>query len=138
MFEVIDHTADVAFVVRAKSKEDLVRDATSALHYICFGKLPDRNYSEKRILKIEGLNFEDALITLLNEIIFLFDAYKLVFSGINSVKVYQNTIETEMFFSQFSPEQHIPLVHIKAATYGGGKIRILENGDLYITVILDI
>lgn len=138
MFEIVDHTADVAFVVRAKNKEDLLKDAADALYYIYFGKLPDKNYSEKRILKIDGLNFEDALISFLNELIFYFEARKLVFSGINNVKFSQNTIEAEVFFSQFSPEQHLPLVHVKAATYGGGKLRVLENGDLDITVILDI
>lgn len=138
MFEIVDHTADVAFTVKAKTKEELVKDAANALYYIYFGKLPEPNFSQRRKVKVEGLNFEDALVSFLNEIIYLFDAHKLVFSGIENIKISQNTIDADLLFEKFSPDCHSPLIYVKAATYGGGKLQISQSGEMSITVILDI
>ncbi|MCS7214061.1 MAG: archease [Candidatus Calescibacterium sp.] len=144
MFEIIDHTADVAFVVKAQDERSLIKDALDALHYIYFEKLPDRSdNSEKRTVKVEGINLEDAIISFLNEIVYIFDSQKLVFSGVQDIDVFYRedgevVIESQLLFSKFSPEKHNPVIYVKAVTYGGANIKRDENNNLQMTLIVDI
>lgn len=143
MFEIIEHTADIAFVVRARDKKDIVKYAADALHQIYFGEMPKREeFSVTERVEIDGVNFEDALIAFLNEIVFLFDARKLVFCGAEDIAIEETDertlIKAQILLTNFSEKSHNPLIHIKAVTHGGARLERDESGNYQIQIIVDI
>jgi SHS2 domain-containing protein len=155
MFEIMDHTGEAGFTVKAKTKEEIIRDSIDALYYIYFGedkfeekkkreKDEKNKGSSKRIklkIKSDGVDFIDALITLLNEIIFLFDTKKIAPFKLEKVKINENKekaeIEVEMLFESLKENNLIPKIYIKAVTYGGAELK--KEGEYFLLpIIVDI
>jgi SHS2 domain-containing protein len=160
MFEIMDHTGEAGFTVKAKTKEEIIRDSIDALYYIYFGedKFEEKKKREKdekigseknkgsskkiRLkLKSDGVDFIDALITLLNEIIFLFDTKKIAPFKLEKVKINENKekaeIEVEMLFESLKENNLTPKIYIKAVTYGGAELK--KEGEYFLLpIIVDI
>ncbi len=176
MFEIMDHTGEAGFTVKAKTKEEIIRDSIDALYYIYFGedkfeekkkreesegigeienniiegniieKIGDEKnkvISKKIRLKIksDGIDFIDALITLLNEIIFLFDTKKIAPFKLEKVKIIEDKekaeIEAEMLFESLKESNLNPKIYIKAVTYGGAELK--KEGEYFLLpIIVDI
>jgi len=155
MFEIIDHTGEAGFTVKAKTKEEIIRDSIDALYYIYFGedKFEEKKKREKdeknkgsskkiRLkIKSDGVDFIDALITLLNEIIFLFDTKKIAPFKLEKVKISEDKekaeIEAEMLFESLKENNLTPKIYIKAVTYGGAELK--KEGEYFLLpIIVDI
>jgi Protein of unknown function DUF101. len=153
MFEIMDHTGETGFTVKAKTKEEIIRDSIDALYYIYFGEdkfeekkkmeesekigeiennIIEGNIIEKKIgaeknkgigkkirlkIKSDGIDFIDALITLLNEIIFLFDTKKIAPFKLEKVKISEDKekaeIEAEILFESLKENNLNPKIYIK-------------------------
>jgi SHS2 domain-containing protein len=176
MFEIMDHTGEAGFTVKAKTKEEIIRDSIDALYYIYFGedKFEEKKKREeseeigeienniiegniiekigdeknkgvgKKIrlkIKSDGIDFIDALITLLNEIIFLFDTKKIAPFKLEKVKISEDKekaeIEAEMLFESLKENNLNPKIYIKAVTYGGAELK--KEGEYFLLpIIVDI
>ena len=155
MFEIMDHTGEAGFTVKAKTKEEIIRDSIDALYYIYFGedkfeekkkreKDKKNKASSKKIrlkIKSDGVDFIDALITLLNEIIFLFDTKKIAPFKLEKVKISEDKekaeIEAEMLFESLKENNLTPKIYIKAVTYGG--VELKKEGEYFLLpIIVDI
>jgi SHS2 domain-containing protein len=170
MFEIMDHTGEAGFTVKAKTKEEIIRDSIDALYYIYFGedKFEEKKKREesegieeiegniekigaeknkgvgKKIklkIKSDGIDFVDALITLLNEIIFLFDTKKIAPFKLEKVKISEDKekaeIEAEMLFESLKESNLNPKIYIKAVTYGGAELK--KEGEYFLLpIIVDI
>jgi SHS2 domain-containing protein len=176
MFEIMDHTGEAGFTVKAKTKEEIIRDSIDALYYIYFGedKFEEKKKREeseeigeienniiegniiekigdeknkgvgKKIrlkIKSDGIDFIDALITLLNEIIFLFDTKKIAPFKLEKVKISEDKekaeIEAEMLFESLKEKNLTPKIYIKAVTYGGAELK--KEGEYFLLpIIVDI
>lgn len=176
MFEIMDHTGEAGFTVKAKTKEEIIRDSIDALYYIYFGedkfeekkkreeseeigeienniiegniieKIGDEKNKDvgKKIrlkIKSDGIDFIDALITLLNEIIFLFDTKKIAPFKLEKVKISEDKekaeIEAEMLFESLKEKNLTPKIYIKAVTYGGAELK--KEGEYFLLpIIVDI
>jgi SHS2 domain-containing protein len=176
MFEIMDHTGEAGFTVKAKTKEEIIRDSIDALYYIYFGEdkfeeKKKREESEKigkiesniiegniiekigdeknkgvgkkiRLkIKSDGVDFIDALITLLNEIIFLFDTKKIAPFKLEKVKLSEDKekaeIKVEMLFESLKENNLTPKIYIKAVTYGGAELK--KEGEYFLLpIIVDI
>jgi SHS2 domain-containing protein len=177
MFEIMDHTGEAGFTVKAKTKEEIIRDSIDALYYIYFGedKFEEKKKREKsegiegeiesnitevniiekigdeknkgvgkkiRLkIKSDGIDFVDALITLLNEIIFLFDTKKIAPFKLEKVKISEDKekaeIEAEMLFESLKESNLNPKIYIKAVTYGGAELK--KEGEYFLLpIIVDI
>jgi SHS2 domain-containing protein len=177
MFEIMDHTGETGFTVKAKTKEEIIRDSIDALYYIYFGEdkfeekkkreksegiegeiesnITEGNIIEKigdeknkgvgkkiRLkIKSDGIDFIDALITLLNEIIFLFDTKKIAPFKLEKVKISEDKekaeIEAEMLFESLKENNLNPKIYIKAVTYGGAELK--KEGEYFLLpIIVDI
>jgi len=172
----MDHTGEAGFTVKAKTKEEIIRDSIDALYYIYFGedKFEEKKKREeseeigeienniiegniiekigdeknkgvgKKIrlkIKSDGIDFIDALITLLNEIIFLFDTKKIVPFKLEEVKIIEDKekaeIEAEMLFESLKENNLTPKIYIKAVTYGGAELK--KEGEYFLLpIIVDI
>jgi len=155
MFEIMDHTGEAGFTVKAKTKEEIIRDSIDALYYIYFGedKFEEKKKREKdeknkgsskkiRLkIKSDGVDFIDALITLLNEIIFLFDTKKIAPFKLEKVKISEDKekaeIKVEMLFESLKENNLTPKIYIKAVTYGGAELK--KEGEYFLLpIIVDI
>lgn len=172
----MDHTGEAGFTVKAKTKEEIIRDSIDALYYIYFGedKFEEKKKREeseeigeienniikgniiekigdeknkgvgKKIklkIKSDGIDFIDALITLLNEIIFLFDTKKIAPFKLEKVKISEDKekaeIEAEMLFESLKENNLNPKIYIKAVTYGGAELK--KEGEYFLLpIIVDI
>jgi Uncharacterized conserved protein len=161
MFELMDHTGEAGFIVRAKTKEEIIRDSIDALYQLYFGedKLQEKkelekiyeetkNNSKNKIvekirlkIKSDGIDFTDALITLLNEIVFLFDTKKITPFRLEGVKMIENEdkteIEAEILFDRLKDSGLLPKIYIKAVTYGGAELK-KEEDYFVLPIIIDI
>jgi len=53
MFEIMDHTGETGFTVKAKTKEEIIRDSIDALYYIYFGE--DKFEEKKKMEESEKI-----------------------------------------------------------------------------------
>lgn len=76
--EILDHTADFGFRVRAKDFGELIRNATLAMVKVWFGKFEASGERVICEIQVSGADLEQALIKYLNEVIFLIDSKRLI------------------------------------------------------------
>jgi SHS2 domain-containing protein len=131
-FEEIDHTADRAFRVSARSRESLFAEAAEALYRV--GGLetePVSNHFREILLQADDL--ESLLIQWLNELVFLLDRERVAMREIRIVRL----TDTELLASSHPADVRSVGKYIKAATYSG--LRITEQGGVWhATVVLDV
>lgn len=143
MFEEITHTGEVAFKIEGETLEEIVIDSIKALQHLYFQKLLNNNDGFEKEVFIQGIDFEDALISLLNEIIFLFDAKKIVIKKVIKLEIkeinseYKISIRLTGLFDNLSYEKYTPQIYVKAVSYGQTRLK-KENGKYSIILIIDI
>ncbi|GBD03808.1 Protein archease [bacterium HR19] len=154
MIEILEHTGEAAFKVIAQTEEEIVKEACKGILAIYFGEEYLREFEEekkkneqkpvyqkKEEISADGVDFESALVNFLNEIIFRFDARKLVLKEVENIKITKSD-ETEIkataIFEKFDPQKHKPKIYVKAATYGGLQLKKTPDGKLEIQIIVDI
>jgi SHS2 domain-containing protein len=153
MIEILEHTGEAAFKVIAQTEEEIVKEACKGILAIYFGEEYLKENSEeknknkqkyryqKEEISADGIDFESALVNFLNEIIFYFDARKLVLKEIENIQIKKND-ETEIKatakFERFNPQKHKPKIYVKAVTYGGLQLKKTADGKLEIQIIVDI
>lgn len=71
-YRLIDHTADMAYVVEGVSFADLLQTATAALADIVLG-VEHATLGESRELEVGGADREDVLVAWLNEVVVAFE-----------------------------------------------------------------
>ncbi len=137
--EELDHTADVGFVVRARSLPGLFYWAARGLLAELFeGPLPPGK--EVRTLRLEAPDSETLLVRFLNELIYLVQTRGLVPSGFTlgigpggeGCKLF-----ARLLVLPFDAVAERFLGEVKSATFHG--LRIEKEGGLYrASVVLDI
>ncbi len=146
MFEELEHTGEAAFRIWGKSLDELVRYSAEALFYLYFGKRledihPTSENLHSRQIVAEGIDFGDALVSFLNELIYLFDTQRLVFRQISSVS-FQDDVSKMIVDVLFDYSEHyVPLNYVKAATRSGADLKIEKSNSqtlYFITIIFDI
>ncbi len=143
MFEEITHTGEVAFKIEGETLEEIVTDSIKALQYLYFKKIPNNDDGFEKEVTVQGIDFEDTLITLLNEIIFLFDAKKIVLKKIVKLEIGETCGEYKLYikltgiFDNFSYEKYPPQIYVKAVSYG--QVGLKKEKEKYsLTLIIDI
>ena len=72
VYRLIDHTADMAYVVEGASFGELLQAATAALADIVLG-VEHATFDESRELEVGGADREDVLVAWLNEVVVAFE-----------------------------------------------------------------
>ncbi len=130
-YEIITHTADIGIKVYAKTLEDLFKNSASLLIKL-ISKAKPKNNSLKKI-KITAETWEDLLINWLNELVFLFFAYRFapqefqikIKESAPKKKILEGKVKGEYFKTLKDLKIH---TEIKAATYHNLKIEKDEKG----------
>jgi SHS2 domain-containing protein len=134
-FEIIDHTADVGIIAHGNSVGEVFINAA----YGMFSLIADLEQVKEKISKevvAEAPDQEELLVTWLNELIYLFDAEKLIFSKFEIVDLRQTHLEAVAYGEKIDSSRHNLKTPIKAATY---HLLKLEYKDGFrAQIILDV
>ncbi len=70
-FEILDHTADVGLVAWGKTKEEVFANATALGMFSLICNVEEVNGGFTTQVEVEGSDYEDLLVTWLNELLYL-------------------------------------------------------------------
>jgi len=115
-YEIIDHTADLGILVKAKDVKSLFIRAAQVLTDLMI----EGDVGGKKIVRdifIEGEDFPDLMVRWLGEILYLFEGEKLIVDSIKIKTISPITMRSTLTLSSFEPEHHQVKREIKAVTY---------------------
>jgi SHS2 domain-containing protein len=154
-FEYIDHTADIGVRVTGRTPAELVTEAIRAFYSILLAAGSTDSVGERtaRTVDLSAPDGECLLVDLLNELIYRFDAEKLLLphllieelrlggAGRGSPEGERDgggaRLRGTLRGERFDPSRHALATEVKAATYHG--LRIEESKDgLRVDVIFDL
>jgi len=136
MYETFDHTADLGLRIRAATLDELFAEAGLALFSVIVSDLRTVRPRERLNIQLRGDDRAYLLFDWLNELLFQFDSYRLLFSRFE-VHVGDEGLTGAAWGEPLDPARH-PLDHeVKAITYHGLKLEPTPAGWL-AEVIVDI
>ncbi len=136
MIEFLDHTADLMFRVKTSNEKELFKELIIALRKSFTEK--EVSIDEKREIVVEGMDNEQLLFNLFDELIFLFDTESLIPVEIINIKEIDLNNHKLKFVIGFHKKRHNEEVTgIKAVTYHDLKIEKIGN-EWIAQVVLDI
>ena len=133
-YEVLDHTADTAIAVSADSLEELVAWSVRGMVALMF----DTNMQalETVALRVEAQSWEDLVVDLLAEVLWLMESADVVPVSTNEVSLGEYEVVLEL---GVAPRGHEELVGppIKAVTYHELRCESIAGGWM-VRVIFDV
>lgn len=85
-YEFLEHTADVKFVAKGKSIEEVFKEAAMALKETMTKGVEIKKIQEKDV-GVEGKDYESLLRNFLEEFLFLFDAEDFILSEVKDIMI---------------------------------------------------
>jgi SHS2 domain-containing protein len=116
-FRLLEHTGDMAILVRARDLEGLYHGLTRALFEVM---MDTRTIDAARGVAVridEAVDAEDLMVRYLSELLFLHDAREWVFRGAEVRRVTATTIDALALGEPFDPARHVIDRQVKAVTY---------------------
>ena len=136
-FEILDHTADVGLVAWGKSKEELFANAALGMFsLICSVEEVDGGFTTQ--VEVEGSDYEDLLVTWLNELLYLFEAEEVVLKQFNIQELGQYYLKAQVEGEPLDPKKHHIQRVVKACTYYEVKVEEVEPQLWRAQVYFDI
>jgi SHS2 domain-containing protein len=134
-YEILEHTADIGIRVKGHSLSEIFEKAIHATADLLSGGLEIEANIKKRV-SIEEANIGVALVSVLEEIIYLFET-QLFLPSECSISIENDRYETSLKGSIASKEDIKNGTEIKAVTYH--QLKIKKADDKYeATVIFDV
>ena len=142
----VEHTADVMYIVEARSLEELFQhSALGMFRYIS----PDLSRVSQVVgveLTCRGKDLENLMYRWLEDLLILHDTRGLVFSKFIVKGIYRVEEEGEQSYilkgfaagERYDPRRHLPGIVVKAATYSQMVIERTENNSWRVSIVLDI
>ena len=130
-YEILKHTADLAIKGYGNNARELYKNIALGLFKVT--TLSKKDFQDKSEIIISGEDRESLLVNFLNELIYLSETKKIVFTDIVFDKLGENCLEAIAHHSPLLTKK----IDVKGATYHGLKIAH-ENKKLTATVIFDI
>ncbi len=135
-YELIDHTADIGIKVRGKTLEKLFNNAAVAMFDIMAKPfpLPAKAVVKRFRITVKAQDRTELLIRWLNELLFLSETQKIIFSHLKFKKFSDTGLEAQ---AQGIARKHFAMqVEIKAVTYH--ELMIEEKNGFEAQVIFDV
>lgn len=140
-FEILEHKADLKIRVFGKNKEELFRNAVLAMMSILKAE-PDKpvvaEWDDRPILqqkvKVNSPDLSALLVDFLNEVLYLTQVNKEVYSEVKFTKFSDTAIEAKLLGKKVESFGE----DIKAVTYHGLDIRQTDKEAWQATVLFDI
>ncbi len=136
MYEHFEHTADLGLRIRAPSAEELFAEAARALTAALVASPGSIRPALCRSIELQAAERADLLHDWLAEILFLFEAERLLF-GEFKVALRPDGLVAEVWGEPFDTARHRLQLEIKAITYHRLKLEPSPEGWL-AEVIVDL
>lgn len=134
-FEVIDHTADIGIAAYGSD----LREAFSNAAYGMFSLIAEMEgvgRDTPRRIEIEAPDQEALLVAWLNELLYLFDVDRIIFSDFDIDELGETSLRATVHGEKVDVSRHHLRTGIKAATYHS--LEIAKGDGVRIQVILDV
>jgi len=135
-FSFLNHTADVGIKVWAESLEALFEESAYAL-FSLITNLEKVTPKEPLLIEAEGKDYEELLVTWLNELLYHHETKNMLFSRFKVLELALPSLRAQIKGEYFFSEKHEILTPVKAITYHNLEIRETEKG-FEVEIILDI
>lgn len=116
-FRLLDHTGDIALLVRAGSLEELFDVASRALFEVILDTRTVEPAERVGIEVRDAVDHEDLLVRFLSELLFLHDARGWVFRGAESIEFEPGGVRARAVGEPIDPRRHAVQRQVKAVTY---------------------
>jgi SHS2 domain-containing protein len=116
-FRLLDHTGDMAILVRASSLEGLYDGLTRAFFEVLMDTRAIEPAERVAVVVEDAVDAEDLVVRFLSELLFLHDARGWVFRGAEVRTVGDTAIEAEALGEPFDPDRHVIDRQVKAVTH---------------------
>ncbi len=134
---MIDHTADIGFVVRANSVAELFTAAAQALFDLSYDLDAVAEEASARV-RISADSAEELMVRWLNEIIFLMETGPWVFHRAEVTWGADFSLQARLFGESGNPVRHPSCRTVKAATYHNLSVQKKSRGSWEARVLLDV
>ncbi|MEN3202777.1 MAG: archease [Atribacterota bacterium] len=136
-FEILDHTADIGLVAWGRSLEELFANAALGM-FSLIGALEKVDGGFATTVSVEGSDYEDLLVTWLNELLYLFEAEEVLLSHFDILELGQYYLKAKVSGEPIDFAKHEIFRVVKACTYYEVKVEEVEPGLFRAQVYFDI
>lgn len=136
MFEILEHTADIGFRVRAARAGELFERAAEALASLAF-ELENVQEQETVEISASGSDYESLMVNWLSEVLYLLDGRRLLVKRFRVSEIVPEQVRGQAWGEKWNPERHRAKLVIKGVTYHQLVVEQRPQG-WYAQVILDV
>jgi len=135
-YKQVFHTADLGIQLTSDTLPGIYINSARALTDLIAGIKNIRPLSESEIT-VEGIDSDDLLIRWLNELIYIYDTERKIFSDFKITDLTDTKLHCKVKGEIYNPNEHIIKNDIKAATYYNASIERTE-ARFKVTIIFDV
>jgi len=141
--EFLEHTADTAVRIGAATPEEFIAEAARAFYAVLLApeSMERIDGGEEVAVDLQGLDGEVVLVDFLNELLYRFDAFRLLLPEVRVEEVHleagRASLRALLRGGRFDPSRHLLRTEVKAATYHGLEIR-RRDGWIEAEVVFDL
>lgn len=136
----MDHTADLWLEAEGKGPDEMISRLIEGVYGVISSEFKVESQGRRKKMIFASTELETALIDLLNEVLFLFDAEEVVLTGRSIIlKEEEEGVEIlmECDISKASVTGGMAGMEVKAVTHHGANVK-REEGRITGRVLLDI
>ena len=126
-YRIVDHTADFGLEIFGRSASDLFEQAARALTDLLTDPAVLKE-QRRRILDIEGSDWEDLLINWLRELLYLYNGEAQFVAGVAIISIEPTRLRAEVATEAYRMGHHDIRNEIKAVTYHQLEVRTDDDG----------
>ena len=135
-YETVEHPSDIGIMAFGKSQKEAFENIAFGMMDIMYD-LSKVEKKEKLSLKVEGEDLQSLVVNWLNELLYINDTKKMIFSEFKINNFSDKMLAVEAVGEKFDPKKHAGRLYVKAATYN--QLELSKDKDNYkIKVIFDV
>ncbi|MBU1626898.1 archease [bacterium] len=135
-FEPFETTADVGLSVYGEDLIELFENAALGMFSLMVESFTITK-PVRKVIEVEGDRDEDIIVSLLSELIFLFETDGFILGNITGNMKTSKKFQFTLVGETYSKEKHILSTHIKAVTYH--KLEIKRDNKIFIVdIVFDV
>ncbi len=132
-YQLLEHRTDLKIKVFGRSKKEIFLNSLLAMeNYL--SPLTGKRETRKRKIKLKSIDLEILLADFLNQILYLNQTFREIYSGIDFKKLSEKEIEAEILGNKVLGFKR----EIKAATYHDLKVEKDEDNNWQAVILFDI
>jgi SHS2 domain-containing protein len=135
-FDVVEHTADTGIVAYGTDMQEAFANAAYGM-FSLMADLRQVREETSRYIEAEASDRESLVVSWLNELLYIFDAERIIFRRFNILQVTNTRLKADAYGEKVDPSRHRLRSGVKAATYH--MLKVAERRDhCSIRVIFDV